>query len=309
MRYIGIDLGGTRIKAGLVRDGAITKRTTKYLAPGDKEPAGITRLLRETISEVSSGDKNYDGVGIGVPGVVDYERGVICQSPNFPLWKNLPLRSMLFETVGITARIDNDANAIASGEAAYGAGRGFGSFICITLGSGVGGGLILDGKIYRGADGMAGEVGHMTIHPDGYPCTCGNRGCLEQYASRNGLKNMVSRDNLFGDLTDVFLKDPDFPERLYEAGKNGDEKIAGYFHDFGKSLGVAAGSLLNIFNVKLIVLCGGLSRSFDLFGRALLEEAEKRCFQAVWRGARIATGELGEDAGILGAASLCENQS
>jgi glucokinase len=170
----------------------------------------------------------------------------------------------------------------------------------------VGGGLFLDGRIYRGAVGMAGEIGHVTVVPEGFPCNCGNRGCLEQYASANGLRNLVARDGLFGGLTDAALGDPDLPRRLYEAAMAGDERCRGYFDSFGYHLAIGIGTILQLLNVPLVILAGGLARSFPAFGPRLMAELPGRGYRCVNEIARVVPCALWEDGGILGAAALVD---
>lgn len=303
----GIDLGATRIKAGLVRDGKVLATGVVNLAPEDKTEEGvITRLLevaRNVTDEAGLAWSDIEGIGIGAPGAIRYEQGVVVKSPNFPLWTEFPLGRRLADLAGKPVLLDNDANIITLGEAVYGAGRGRGDLACLTLGSGVGGGMILNGQVYRGADGMAGEIGHACVEPEGLPCNCGGRGCLEQYASATGLRNMVRRDNLFGGLTDAALADPHLPERLFEAAMSGDERCQGYFDEFGYRLAIGLGMLLNLLNLHTVVLQGGLARALPAFGPKLRAELPCRGYRAIAEAAEIVPCTLWEDAGILGAAA------
>ena len=307
---VGIDLGGTRVKAGLVRDGAIVATVVDILEPDDRSEDGILKALVRTTSraceeaDVSPGDLR--GIGVGAPGALRHHTGVIVKSPNFEQWKDFHLAHRLGDLAGVPVALDNDANVVTLGEARFGAGRGVGDFACLTLGSGVGGGLYIDGDLYRGADGMAGEIGHMVVEPEGFPCGCGGRGCLEQYSAANGLKNMVLRDRLFGDLTEAAVGDPDLPKRLFEAARAGDPGCQGYFDEFGYRLAIALGGLLNLFNIHTIVLSGGLARAFPAFSPRLFEEMPTRGYRTIVEAARVVTCELWEQGGILGAAALVD---
>ncbi len=303
---IGVDLGATRIKAGLVVGDRVAATLVEPLVPADRTPDGVVGRLATTVTRLL-GDRGLDtvaGVGIGVPGVIRHATGVVVQSPNFPEWRDLPLAERLRATLPAPVVLDNDANVVTLGEARHGAGRDAGDFALLTLGSGVGGGLFLCGDVYRGAEGMAGEIGHMVVAPDGPPCGCGGRGCLEQFASFNALRAWVLRDRLFGDDSDAAARDPDLPERLFRAAMSGDERIQSYFDEMGRRLAVAVGGLLNLLNLRLVVLAGGIARAFPAFSPALFAELPGRAFPAVLAAARVVPCALWEDAGILGAAAL-----
>jgi glucokinase len=305
---VGIDLGGTRVKAGLVAGGRLLGTHVASLAPADKTEAGILMRLVATARAVARDQgvawKDVRGIGIGSPGALRRDTGVVSLSPNFPAWHEFALAERLSKKAGVPVALDNDANVITLGEAIYGAGRGVGDFVCLTLGSGVGTGIFLDGDVYRGADGMAGEVGHLTVEPEGYRCNCGNRGCLEQYSSANGLRNMVRRDRLFGDMTDAALADPHLPERLHDAAVAGDPRCQGYFDEFGYRLAIAISAVLHTLNVHTIVLAGGLARAMDAFGPSLFRELPTRGYPAILAPVRVVQCSLWEDAGVLGAAAL-----
>lgn len=310
----GVDLGATRIKAGLVQGRRVLNTIVDALSPGDKGQEAIVERIAETLMRVLGG---FDpalvrGAGVGVPGIIRHSQGVVVQSPNFPQWRDFALADALkrkFELLwpqneDFLVALDNDANVVTLGEALYGAGAGAGDFVLLTLGSGVGGGLFLCGDVYRGVEGMAGEIGHMVVNPDGPKCGCGGSGCLEQYASLNALRRWVQRDNLFGEETGKALEDPHLPERLFNAAQAGDERCRVYFAEMGKWLGVGIGSLLNVLNVPLVILAGGIARAFPAFAPAMFEELRRRVYPAVLAAADVVPSKLWEDAGILGAAAL-----
>lgn len=303
-KIIGIDLGATRIKSGVVVNSQIIEKAVNTLEPTNKSESGIVSLLCQIVYPILRRNPDIVAVGIGAPGVIRAENGVITSSPNFPEWKDFPIGRKLEEHLKIPVFLDNDANAVALGEALFGAGRGVKNLICFTLGSGVGGGIILDGKIFRGPDGMAGEIGHVVVEPEGFPCMCGGRGCLEQYASFNGLKNMVLRDRFFGDQTENMVKNPDLPKILFDMAIKGNQQARQYYNEFGYRLAIVIGGLLNILNPHLIILSGGLARAYPLFKDTLLSELPNRAFKAVVSRAKIVQCELWEDGGILGSVAV-----
>ncbi len=312
-RVAAIDLGGTRVKAGLVRDGVIQTRDTTFLTlEGKTQDGTIDRLeavVRGLCAGAGLGPADLAAVSIGAAGAVRFDEGVVVHSPNFPAWSHFPLRDLLADRLDCPVFLDNDANAVTMGEALYGAGAGHRDFALLTLGSGIGGGLFLDGRLYRGAQGMAGEIGHATVEPNGFPCQCGNRGCLEQYASANGLRNRVREDRLFGGLTDVAAADPDLPRQLYEAAMTGDPRCTEYFERFGRYLAIGIGALLQVLDVPLVVLAGGLARAWPAFLPTLLDELPTRGYRCINEAARVVPCALWEDGGILGAAALFDEAS
>ena len=307
---VGIDLGATRVKAGVLRGGRVVAVRADTLTAHDHTEVGIVerlvQVVRQLVADAGMPLESVRAVGIGAPGAIRMTDGVVTLSPNFPEWHEFPLAARLAERLCLPVLMDNDANVVTLGEATYGAGAGVGDFVCFTLGSGVGSGLFIAGDIYRGKDGMAGELGHLTVEPEGFPCNCGNRGCLEQYASSAGLRNMVRRDRLFGDMTDAALEDPDLPRRLYEAAMNGDARCQGYFEEFGYRLAIAVSAVLHTFNVHVIVLQGGLARAMPAFMPKLQAELKGRGYPAIITPARIVPCKLWEEAGVIGAAALAQ---
>lgn len=305
---IGIDMGGTNIRLALISsDGlAITSARYKTSAQEGKD-AIISRLSSATAEMIAEGRKHgmVIGVGIGAPGLI--ENGVVRCSPNLPGWNDVPLQRLLEDALALPVVLENDANAVAYGENCLGAGRGLKSLICITLGTGVGGGLILDGRIWRGAFGMAGEVGHMVIEPEGNICSCGNRGCLETYASATGIVRMareiVSKGDASwetGNLT---------TEILEGAARGGDKAAISLFASAGRYLGIGIASLLHILNPEAVIIGGGVAGAWSLFYPSLSEEINRRCFREIAEKTKIMPASLGDNAGILGAARLAFEQS
>ena len=290
-RVIGVDLGGTKIAAGLVdRAGRIEARR-EVATPTESEEAVLTAIER-TVEGLF--DDDVAALGLGVPSTVDQKTGRAVSSVNIPL-TDVPLRDHLAERFGVPCGIDNDANAAAIGEWQAGAGRGTRNMIMLTLGTGVGGGLILDGRPYRGSVGAAAELGHMVIEHDGRPCqgTCTGRGHLEAYAT--GLAAADDAREAFGPDADTHV--------LIERAVARDERALEILDAIARRLGSALGTLVNVFNPEMIVIGGGWGEAADDF---LLERArEVMLRESLSPGrelVRVVPAELGPDAGVVGAA-------
>jgi glucokinase len=289
-RVIGVDLGGTKIAAGVVdREGRIASRA-EFETPLESEDAVVAALER-AIDEVRNGD--VAAIGLGVPSTVDQATGRAVSSVNIP-FADVPLRDLIGGHFGIPCGIDNDANAAAIAEWQVGAGRGTSHMVMLTLGTGVGGGLILDGKPYRGAVGAAAELGHLVIEHDGRPCqgTCTGRGHLEAYAT--GVAATKDAEEAFGAGADTRL--------LLERARDGDERALEILGAIARRLGSALGSFVNIFNPEAIVIGGGWGEAADEF---LLEPArEVMLREALAPGrdlVRVVPAQLGPEAGLVGA--------
>ncbi len=294
---IGIDLGGTRIKAGLVDPtGRILDRVVVDVGQQTSMEDITERLVR--LVELLARDGTV-GVGVAAAGVMDRRSGVIRESPNFPAWRDFDLAGRVAASSGLPVLLENDANAVVFGEAMGGAGRGVRDLVGLTLGTGVGGGLVLGGQLYRGARGMAGELGHVTVEPEGRPCACNNRGCLEQYVGQVGLRRTLAETG--GSLASL-ADDADAPRKLAHAAQAGDERALAIWRQLGRYLGQAIATFVHVLDVQLILLCGGIAHSADLFLPALDDEFTQRTFTSMREGVVIRAGVLGEDAGIVGAA-------
>lgn len=307
---IGMDIGGTFIKAALInRRGHILARIKRPT----EASLGRIQMIDHIFSAIRTLETNplsrgrVSAVGIGVAGIIDFRQGVVSVSPNFPGWKNFPIQKMLSQRIGPPIFIENDANAAALGEKWMGAAKDVQDFCFITLGTGVGGGLVLGGEIWHGADGMAGEIGHMTIDPNGPRCGCGSRGCLEVYASANALQRMVleagaagRNSRFFRDIKPSAING----ESVHRAAQKGDRISRKAFARVGSALGIGISNLINLLNLEKVVLGGGLSAAWRFFIPALREEVKRRAFQAPARRARIVRAAVGEDAGVLGAAFI-----
>jgi len=309
---IAIDLGGTNIKGALVdREGMIT---APHLSPTgeDLSPEAVIARLAEVVAllrEQAGTDSQVIGVGLGCPGGVYRNRAVVSQSPNFPGWRDVNLREPLEEATGLPVVLENDANVAALGEFWRGVGREVDSMILLTLGTGVGGGVILNGHIWQGEWGMAGEIGHVTVEKDGEVCGCGNHGCLETVASGPALirqaREAISRGEaqelvrlVGGDIDEVT------PLKIYEAAKSGGETCLCLLQNAAKYIGIVIASLLNVLNVPLFVIGGGISAAFELMGPSIRQEVRERAYRVPGENVRIERASLGNDAGTLGAGLL-----
>lgn len=239
------------------------------------------------------------GIAAGVPGNIDMAKGVIVGWGNMPAFNGYAMRDELSKRLGTRVILENDANAAALGEQWMGAGRGVDDLILLTLGTGVGGGIIIGGTILHGQIGMAGELGHITVSPNGNPCGCGNRGCLEKHASATAVSAMARLLGLGHDLT---------AQEVYERAAQGNQRACEIFRVMGEALGIALAGLINIFNFPLYLLGGGVVAAWEFFAPAMLAETERRCFTyrstLTTSPVRIEPARLGSDAGLYGAACL-----
>jgi glucokinase len=302
---IGVDLGGTNLRTALLSaDGEVLERSRETTRASEGWRNVVDRLVREIEGQrrnAAGRGLQVAGVGVGAPGVIHADTGVVVKSPNFPDWNNLPLRKLLEDALSLPVVIENDANAAALGEQWRGAGKNISSMILLTLGTGVGGGIVLDNRIWHGADGMAGEIGHLTLIPEGRQCSCGNRGCLEMYASARGIvRSYQDALQAAGKTSPAAMT----AASVYDAARTGDRLAADVMRDMGRMLGIALASLINIFNPERIVLGGGVKDAWPLFIDAVREEVAARAFEVPARRSEIVPSLLGDDAGMVGAAAV-----
>lgn len=308
---IGVDLGGTFIKlAAFDSRGRVLGRRrvlTGSHENGEKILANLASVTADLCRELP--DRKPLAVGVGVPGILDLDRGLLVKSPNLSRLEGSPLRDWLAEVLSCPVILENDANAAAVGEKWLGAGRRLESFLFVTLGTGVGGGLILDGKLWKGVRGGAGEFGHLVVEPDGPPCGCGGRGCLETYASATGIARMAReaigarRPSLIRELAG---EQPDAidPELVSYAAKHGDPVALEIYRQVGRYLGIAITDVVNLLDLHHFILGGGVSHALPLFAGSLRDELRSRTFGIAVEKIHIMQAECGEDAGLLGAGYL-----
>ncbi|MBU0705355.1 MAG: ROK family protein [Chloroflexi bacterium] len=310
---IGIDLGGTKISTALVgNDGEIIAHDYQHTRAAEGQSAVIERMLdaaRRVMAQAGVDRSQVAAVGVGAPGPLDIEAGVVVAPPNLPGWDRVPLKQLIKDGLGITAFLENDANAAALGEHRFGAGCGVEHMIYVTVSTGVGGGLILDGKLYHGAAGMAGEVGHIIVEPKGPLCGCGNRGCLEALASGTAIARRARERVTRGVPTLIADLAGGDPERITvrlvaEAADQGDKEAQTILAEAMNYLGIGMANLVNLFNPQLIVIGGGVTnigeRLFQPVKSAIAQNALPSAAQAV----RVVPAALGDNAGVLGAAAV-----
>jgi len=329
---IGVDLGGTNLRiAALDEQGTVLERITLDTAVAlgrerviDDMCAAIRRLV----------DKHQDvmplrGIGIGVPGIIDMESGMVRESPNLPGWEDAPVRAEIEQRLGTLVILENDANSAALGETWLGVARGQDNMAMLTLGTGVGGGMVLGGRIWHGMNGMANEFGHTTVAPEGQLCGCGSRGCLEQYASATAVVRMAREAIGRGarGLADLAAAKTGFGAAdVCKLATQGDEECLAIFRSVGRSLGIVISGLVNSLNLPMYVVGGGVSNAWDLFSPTIFAELQQRSMvyaattpDSVARDGRGASQRvkpsgskrtivtkalLGSDAGLYGAARL-----
>jgi glucokinase len=303
---IAADLGGTNLRMAVVaRDGSVLHRTklpTRGDAGGDVLMEEIVEAASESMAAVT--DRKVIAMGIAVPATIDFAAGILRNSPNVPALNGLNIPKILSERLGIKAILDNDGTAAAVGEHWLGATRGTGNSIFVTLGTGVGGGLIFDGKPYRGIDGTAGEIGHIGVEKEGHPCGCGSRGCVEQYSSATAIVRIAKELEPKHPNSRLLGKSNLSASEIYEAGLDSDSLAREVFSVMGAYLGMALADLVNVLNPEMIVIGGGVAGAWDLFIGDTQEEIAKRSFREPAERVKLIRAKLGDDAGILGAARL-----
>jgi glucokinase len=308
---IGVDAGGTNVRMGIITpDGQIVKRIqypTDISRGGLRMMEGLVLKLQDLIKDETGKIRPKIRIGIGIAGAIDMKRGVLIVSPNLPDLNGFPLKGFLREKIPFPITIENDANAFTLGEGWKGAAKESRNYCGITLGTGVGGGIVADGKILHGAGGMGGEVGHMVLNPEGPLCGCGGRGCLEVYASGSGIMEMARKavekgegkgilNRIGGDLSRVTS------EEVYQAAREGDETALRVFKEMGSYLGLGLVNLVNLFNPEKIVIGGKVSGAWDYFIGSATEVVRQRAMKGQKEQVEIVRAECGDDAGILGAA-------
>jgi glucokinase len=297
---IGIDLGGTNLRAAAIdRSG---KMLDKLAAPTDYVN-GREAVLKDIVAAIEKlrekhGAEGLKGIGVGVPGFIRIQEGFITNSPNLPYFENFPVRDELSRRLQAPVILENDANAAAFGEKWMGAGKNYDDLVLLTLGTGIGGGIISGGHILRGFVGMAGELGHITVVPNGNPCACGNRGCLEKSASATAIVAMAHMLHLGDNLTSK-----DVADLAGQQGEAGD-KARAIFRTMGEALGIALATLVNTFNFPLYLLSGGPLPAWDLFAPDMLRVCEERSYTYRATKPAIEKAILGNEAGLYGAAYL-----
>ena len=310
---LGIDLGGTKILTAVATAQGRMLSRDHSVTPATKGQEAVVQSILESIGraleQAGIATPQLSAIGVGAPGLSNPETGILFTSPNLPGWRDVPLRDIMEKELGKKAFLINDANAAALGELYFGAAKGAHHFIYITISTGIGGGIIIDGEVYTGSIGTAGEVGHMTIDDDGPPCNCGNRGCWETLASGTAMAREARKQIKEGARTSILgYAEGDVEkvtaEVIHNAAKEGDSLAKELITRTGYYVGVGLANLVNIFNPELIVIGGGLSNIGDMLLEPAYEVAGERAFKESYRTVRFAMAKLGRDSGVLGAAAF-----
>ena len=319
---IGVDLGGTNLRIAAVDD---TGRILETINTATEVARGRDAVVSEMCEAIRSlALKHHSagsllGIGIGVPGIIDMKSGMIRKSPNLPDWQNYPVKEEIERQLSTSVYLENDANSAALGEKWLGAGKQENDICMFTLGTGVGSGLVLNGKVWHGMTGMAGEMGHVCVEPDGHPCGCGSKGCLEQYASATAVRRMAKETIARGgaaELEKLSKDNANFSAKtIYELAMKGDKAAQSVYERAGIALGIVIAGMINALNLPMYVIGGGVSNSWDAFAPAMMDEIKKRSFVYLATLGEDPTAPpvqrtvvrkalLGSDAGLIGAARL-----
>jgi glucokinase len=330
---IGVDLGGTNLRIAAVDEqGGLIEKVTlgTRISLGPEYVIGDMCEAIQRMSEKYRNGASLLGIGIGVPGIIDAQTGLVRESPNLPGFVDYPAGALIEQRLKTVVILENDANVAALGEKWLGAAKDYSDVAILTLGTGVGGGVVLGGSIWRGTNGMAGEFGHTTVEPDGQPCGCGNRGCLEQYASATAVVRMAWEaiaSNGASALARAAHSDPEFSAKsIYNLAMQGDEDARRIFRYVGRCLGIVLSTLVNSLNLPIYVIGGGVAGAWEAFSPSIFEELRRRSlvYAATAPNDPLATNEgasahvvagpghktiitralLGSDAGLFGAARL-----
>lgn len=289
---IGIDIGGTNVRAGLVDiEGRVVDRVSAK-TPSNEEPERLIELIISLCGQLGQAES----VGIGAPGLIDHLNGIVRISPNLPKWRDVPLKALLELKLARPVKVANDVNSIAWGEFLFGAGIGSKDMLVITLGTGLGGALILDGKLHLGKSHMAGELGHSTFIKNGLSCPCGKRGCVEQYVAKNAIIRIAREKN-------PELKEVD-PEIVAKAGHKGEKWAIEVYEEIGDNLARVLGGVIQLLNPDRIIVGGQISKAGELLFSPLRRAIINEIQPALRETFEIKKSALGNDAGIIGAAFL-----
>jgi glucokinase len=318
---VGVDLGGTNIVVGAMpEDGSkelgVRSEPTHAERGAEAVVDRMVSMIAQVISEVTANQgaklSDFIGVGIGAPGPLDRENGIVVVAPNLG-WRDFPLRDAISERIRLPATLDNDANCATVGEWWRGAAQGARNVVGLTIGTGIGGGIVLDGRLFHGSSDVAGEIGHTTIDSTGRYCRCGNYGCLEAYASGPAIA-LRAREALERDEVSMLHRmvhgnlDRLTAATVYEAANHGDALALEVVRDTAKFLGTGVANLLNVLNPDVVVITGGVTRAGDRLFEPLRAEVKRRAFRPAVEACRIVAGQLNGTAGMVGAVATFKQQ-
>jgi glucokinase len=299
-RILGVDIGGTDIKLGIVDgNGAIIE--------SGKMETGASEGPRQAAARTAawlSGHGEITAAGIDCAGLIDGERGYLYYSPNLPGWEDTSLKDLFSDALGLPVTVDNDVNCAAWGEYVLGAGRGTKYFVCLTLGTGIGGGVIADAKLYRGWQGMAGEIGHQVIDPAGPDCVCGSRGCLEMLANASSIVARARKAIAAGAASALEDGDDLTAKDIAEAAAGGDRVAVEALAETGRVLGTGLANVVHLFNPEVIAVGGGVAGAGELILGPARESMRSQLMDKVLAEVRLVPAELGNNAALTGAAMM-----
>ncbi len=294
---LGLDIGGTNIKAGVVNAGRIVRRY-RFPTRAQKRHAAVEQIKR--VVDRFAGQ--ISAVGIGCAGIIDSEKGIVRYSPNFSGWENVELGPMLAREINKPVRVINDVNAIMLGEWKFGAARGHDNAFLFTLGTGVGGAAVVEGRLLFGACGFAGEFGHTTIDHEGPRCSCGNRGCLERYVGSRHIVGLARR-LIRNERSTLRACSALSPRIIAREARRGDRVARAVFEKIGTYIGVAVSSIVNLLDPEIVIISGGIARAGAILFEPVRKTVDRLILGAAFRDLKIIAAKLGDDAGVLGAAA------
>jgi glucokinase len=306
-KYITVDVGGTQIRVAVFPENSIEPLEQKKIKTQGDGKTPVERLIG-VLTEIWPVDGEVNSIAIAAPGYLDPKRGVVISAPNIPGWQNLPLAEILTEKFNVPVYLGNDANLAALGEWKYGAGRGHGNLLYVTISTGIGGGIILENQLINGATGMAGEIGHVMAVPDGPMCGCGKRGHIEAVASGTGIAHYV-KEKIDAGVPSVFpVGSSPSAKEIAVAAREGDKLSNEAFELAGFYLGRTFADFLHILNPSILIMGGGVSMSGDLIMKPMKASLEKHVISPEYlTNLTIVTAALGDDAGLLGALALSQS--
>lgn len=307
---VGVDLGGTNIKIGIVSSNGKILKKTSVKTEAEGGPDQIITKIKTGITDLLKNNKyKIKGIGIGCPGIINLKKGTVENPPNLPGWKKVKLGSIIQKAFGYNVSVENDANAAAIGEMIFGAGKNYSSFIMVTLGTGVGGGIVFNRKIFRGEFGAAGEIGHLSIDGNGTKCNCGSIGCIEAYIGNQYLKDRVKSeladqpDSKIWDLINTDLANVS-PRIIQAAAELGDQYAKSVIRNMGIQLGTAFASLSNVLDISTFIIGGGVAGFGTPLFKSIHTTASKRVLTPLRSRVKVIPAKLKNDAGIKGASAL-----
>jgi glucokinase len=297
---IGVDVGGTSVKLGIVNAlGNVVSRSSFATEEFTGTPEALITAIANAVLVLLQGAKlsakDVAGIGVGLPGLIDVENGVVRILPNIPGWLDVPFKKILERKLNIPVQIENDVNMITLGEWQYGAGKGIENLICITLGTGVGAGLVLNNAIYRGPGFAAGEIGHVPLEIDGPKCGCGGWGCFERYVGHKSLQKQAAK---------VFKDKSITLEEVYRRAGEGKKKAIKFWDEAGVLVGIGLVGAINILNPQCVIIGGGVARSFEFLQPSIKRTIDRRAMKTQASMVEIIKARLGDDAGLIGAKVL-----